>query len=91
MESCPQLVRKDDASAWRTNEKKNEVSDAAKKKWDDVARNDQVDCADKPGKETRTNNTDIGAIVSKSKKAASTLWTLLHAKVSYSSKGFHIE
>ena len=86
MESCPQLVRKDDASTWRTNGKKNEVSDLTKKKWDS-ARNDQVACNDKHGKETRTSSTDIGAIVSKSKKAASTLWTLLHAKVSYSLKG----
>ena len=82
MEPCPQLVCKDDASSWRTNEKKNEVSDTTKKKWDTAARNNQGACNGKLDKETKASNADIGAIVSKSKKAASTLWTLLHAKVS---------
>ena len=83
MESCPHLVRKDDSRNWVKNEKeRNEVSGGSNNTWGSVTRTDAAACNEKREKESRTNKTDIGTIVSKSKKAASTLWTLLHAKVS---------
>lgn len=83
MESCPQLVRKDDSRTWVKNEKeRNEVSGASNNTWGSVTRTDAEECNEEREKEAKTNNTDIGTIVSKSKKAASTLWTLLHARVS---------
>ena len=71
---CPQLIRQDDqAKPCKTARNVHEQHDTQPSGGAGNAQTTTAPNKPKPA--------DVGTLVSKSKKAAATLWTLLHAKV----------
>lgn len=91
MSSFSQFVNKDDRpEREEKNEKYDDVTAAANSlrmisEGGALQSSDNKQCALQSSNDKRpskNNDNNIGAIVAKSKKAAASLWTLLHAKVS---------
>ena len=87
MESFPNIMKNGDISGRDVRTVHSDVINLEPKNAA-TSRSSIVPANDSPAEEASTSSNDVGALVAKSKKAATTLWTLLHAKVRKSVKWY---